>query len=357
MNLNAQATKIAQSGSNIMITGGFNGRDPVERNRLAAINVSTGQVTNFNPSLNNSVYALAIAGGKLYVGGQFTQVGTTPRQRLAAFNLSNGALDTWNPGVGGTGASVRAIAIKDGDVIVGGNFTSVGTNNLNVSGLARIDSTGLATPSFNHTLWGASALALAIDGNTLYVGGDFTWVGSQTRNRLAAFDLTSNSLTAWDPNVSGTRVNSLAVSGTKVYVGGSVTQLGVGSSSVLRNNIAAVSASGTGSVDLTWYPPGGANGDVRVLAVSGSHLYVGGDFFQIGYVNRQNLAKLALSNAAVDSWNAYLLASPTQFVASILPSGSTVYIGGDFNGAFSPPNFKYRNSILALNASTAAVQD
>jgi hypothetical protein len=110
MNLNAQASQIAQSGSNIMITGGaFNGRDPVVRNNLAAINVSTGQVTSWNPNLNGNVYALAIAGGKLYVGGQFTQVGTTPRNRLAAFNLSNGALDTWNPGATGTGTrGVRA---------------------------------------------------------------------------------------------------------------------------------------------------------------------------------------------------------------------------------------------------------
>jgi hypothetical protein len=80
---------------------------------LAAINVSTGQVTNWNPDLNFPVFAMAIAGGKLYVGGQFTQVGTTPRQRLAAFNLSNGNLDTWNPGATGGTFGVRSIAIKD----------------------------------------------------------------------------------------------------------------------------------------------------------------------------------------------------------------------------------------------------
>jgi hypothetical protein len=183
MNLNAQATKIAQSGSNIMITNGaFSGRDPVVRNRLAAINVSTGQVTSWNPNLDNSVFALAIAGGKLYVGGQFTQVGTTPRQRLAAFNLSNGNLDTWNPGATGGTLGVRAIAIKDGNVIVGGDFTNVGTNNPR-TGLAAIDSTG-AVQTWNPQLSGGSqgVSALAIDGNTLYVGGDFTGVNTQTRN-------------------------------------------------------------------------------------------------------------------------------------------------------------------------------
>jgi hypothetical protein len=117
-----------------------------------------------------------------------------------------------------------------------------------------------------------------------------------------------------------------------------------------------VSASGTGSVD-TWYPTGGADQEVYGLAVSGSHLYVGGLFGTIGGTLRSRIAKLALSNAAVDSWNANVIASPAQFVASILPSGSTVYIGGDFMGAGSPPNIKLRTNILALNASTAAVQD
>jgi len=46
------------------------------------------------------------------------------------------------------------------------------------------------------------ALALTGDSNTVYAGGDFTLIGGQPRNRLAAIDTTTAAIDpAWDPNV------------------------------------------------------------------------------------------------------------------------------------------------------------
>ncbi|GIW09481.1 MAG: hypothetical protein KatS3mg061_0538 [Dehalococcoidia bacterium] len=42
--------------------------------------------------------------------------------------------------------------------------------------------------------------ALAVSGSTVYVGGGFTSVGGQTRNRLAALDAATGNVTSWNPN-------------------------------------------------------------------------------------------------------------------------------------------------------------
>ena len=82
---------------------------------------------------NGKVYASALSGdgGRLYIGGEFTEV----RQRsgvgrkvsnLAAINVQTGAaISTWRPKVSGNDAVVRSLAVKDGKVFIGGNFTAV----------------------------------------------------------------------------------------------------------------------------------------------------------------------------------------------------------------------------------------
>lgn len=63
--------------------------------------------------------------GKVLVGGSFTSVHGTNRRRIARL-LANGSLDPgFNPGTGAD-ETVRSIALQpDGDVLIGGDFTSV----------------------------------------------------------------------------------------------------------------------------------------------------------------------------------------------------------------------------------------
>ena len=71
--------------------------------------------------------------------------------------------------------------------------------------------------------------ALAVSGSTVYVGGEFTTIGGQARNDLAALDASSGLATAWDPNAgdpSYSTVYALAVSGSTVYAGGNFTSIG-----------------------------------------------------------------------------------------------------------------------------------
>ena len=71
---------------------------------------------------------------------------------------------------------------------------------------------------------------LAVSGSTVYAGGEFTSIGGQTRNYIAALDAGTGAATDWNPNASGgifqPLVLALAVSGSTVYAGGSFTSIG-----------------------------------------------------------------------------------------------------------------------------------
>src|ERR1019366_1654117 len=84
----------------------------------------------------------------------------------------------------------------------------------------------------DHTVY-----ALAMNGTDLYAGGQFNWAGAVSANYVAKWDGS-----AWSPLGSGLGasdgsprcVYALAVSGTNLYVGGEFTTAG----GVTANNIA-----------------------------------------------------------------------------------------------------------------------
>src|SRR4030042_1805457 len=130
---------------------------------------------------------------------------------------------------------------------------------------------------------------MAISGSTIYAGGEFTSVGGQPRNRLAALDPnpaspTYGQATAWNPNADGA-VRDFAHSGSTVYAGGDFTSIG----GQARNRIAALDA--TTGLATTWNP--NAYERVRTLRLSGSTVYAGGNFTSVGGETRNRIAALA----------------------------------------------------------------
>ncbi len=67
------------------------------------------------------------------------------------------------------------------------------------------------------------SIAVQADGKIL-VGGDFTSIGGQTRNRIARLDATTGLADSFDPNANS-RVHSIAVQADgKILAGGDFTQ-------------------------------------------------------------------------------------------------------------------------------------
>jgi hypothetical protein len=219
-------------------------------------------------------------------------------------------------------------------VYAGGEFTSIGGQARNY--IAALDaSTGSATG------WNPNAenyvLALAVSGTTVYAGGGFTSIGGQTRNKIAALDASTGSATGWNPNAVG-EVSALAVSGTTVYAGGDFTSIG----GQTRNRIAALDAS-TGSA-TSWNP--NANLFVYALAVSGTTVYAGGEFTSIGGATRNYIAALDSSTGNATSWDP----NASGQVYALAVSGTTVYAGGDYHNIGGQTRFYF----AALDASTGS---
>jgi hypothetical protein len=167
---------------------------------------------------NDEVTAVAYHDGTAYVGGNFgyAVAGTNYMQRdyLAAVHAGTGKLAAWAPTVNG---AVTAIAVSGDRVFLGGDFTEVDGQPRRHLAAVRTD-TGAVT-GFDHSL-GSAPCQLAAGGGQLYAVGDFSSVDNRSWAHVAAFSLSTGTLrTRFHPTTDGT-VRAVAVSGDRVYLGG-----------------------------------------------------------------------------------------------------------------------------------------
>lgn len=327
---------LAVVGSTIYVGGNFTTIGGQPRNRIAALDATTGAATDWNPNADRPVWSLANSGSTIYAGGNFAEIGGHARNNIAALDAVTGGATDWNPN---PDDRVETLLISGSTVYAGGLFTTIGGQPRNH--IAALDAaTGAATDWNPNADW--SVEALAVNGSTVYVGGGFTTIGGQPRNHIAALDAATGTATNWDPNADGGYVSALAVSGSTVYAGGG------GFSSIggqPRNYIAALDASsGAASV---WNPS--ANGTVFTLAVSGSTIYAGGSFTSIGVQTRRDIAALDATTGIPTDWDP----NPDGDVRALAVSGSTVYVGG----YFSAIGGRTRSRIAALDAATGTATD
>lgn len=285
----------------------------VHRGGLAAVDLTTGVPTAWNPGCDGGVYALTHDGAHLYVGGAFSELAGVDRGNLGALDLASGVATAWDPRVDG---SVTALAYDEGRLFAGGSFDTAGgvpRANLASFDLATSQPTGW-TPNPN-----SFVLSLAAGGGVVYAGGIFSAVSGQPREFLAAFDRASGELLPWNPTPNSV-VAALALEGGTLYAGGYFDQIG----GALRNRMAALDVA-TGWA-TPWNP--NVNAPPRAIAVGDDAVWIGGSFSRIGGVPHELAAALDPSTGAV-------LWSPDHFfygyVWSIAAGGGAVYFGGDYH--------------------------
>jgi hypothetical protein len=172
-------------------------------------------------AFNDVVRVVVHAGDTIYVGGLFTaatdSTGTYARNHVAAINASTGRLRAWSPNANG---AVWSIAVAGDDVYLGGDFSRVG--NRPRRGLAKVTAgSGAVSGDFVHGV-NRNVRAMTVADGSLYVGGRFSTVDGRPRDRLAAFRLGTGRLrTDWSPSASGTVLTLDAGPAGRVYAGGS----------------------------------------------------------------------------------------------------------------------------------------
>jgi hypothetical protein len=321
--------------SNILISGDFTSINKIERNGLAGINMTTGEVTNFNPNIgggNISVNKIILSNNVIYVGGYFTTVGEQSRSNFAAINESTGLVTNL---IKDTDNVIQDMVLAGSKIYLGGAFSSIGGQGCSrVGGINLLDNNVI---SFSPEIGGTDQVhALYASGNILYVGGSFTFVGggpsAQQRHKLLSYDLTTNEITDFDPDFGtyyGDAVYAITKFGNNLYVGGTFSSVnGVG-----RNNLAAIDSL-TGVVDS--FNPN-INSIVYSMALLDTNLYIGGYFTTVGGVNRNSLAEINLNTSQLTSTNLDVLRDigggyyNNGSVHSLTQSNNHLYVTGDYD--------------------------
>jgi len=145
--------------------------------------------TGSSNGVNSTVFALAVVGNEVYVGGLFNSAGGVSANRVARFNTLTNTWSTLGTGSSnGVNGYVTALAVVGNEVFVGGAFTLAGGVSANrVARFNTLTSTwsSLGTGSSNGV--NSTVRALAVVGNEVVVGGEFTSAGGVFANYVARF--------------------------------------------------------------------------------------------------------------------------------------------------------------------------
>jgi len=347
----------------------------VARANVARLTAAGLYDSSFTPAIagggTTSVNSIAVTSdGTVLIGGDFaTAAGVGCAHLMGLDPTTGGAAAGWGACAqahnGGT-RSVLAMAVNGNTVYLGGDFTSL--KGSAISNHARVSSGGTLTTNtyaINNTV-----RALATDGTTLYLGGDFTQVtdatlGTVGRTRLASITLSTGAFTNWSV-AAGAAVHALALnsSGSTLFVGGAMTTLG---SSTSVAGLGALSTSGTGSVLSTYTASaGGVTGGSAIvygLAVDGSVLYGVGDFTNVASISgtsaRAGAFALSQSVASLGSWDPGAYGTATPILRTVAISGTRMYLGGSFDaiGASTRTRLASVDATTGLLSSWAPTAD
>jgi hypothetical protein len=310
----------------------------VARNNLAAIDANTGRVDpDWNPNVTrpsspstSSVRAMALSsdGSRLFVGGTFTNVGGLNRNRLAAIDVASGQVNNqWNAGVNST---VWALAVSGNSVYAGGDFTTV--KSLPRTHIAKLDaSTGNPYPNWtpsadqispNH-YGSVRALTFPQDQSRLYVGGYFQSISGQQTGNLVALDPTTGALDSGFRPGENNGIQCVAVANGRVFAGTGDPLEGIEAFDATTGQFAWRLGYGTHT------PP---EGDVQAIDVSddGSTVYAGGHFNRMSEYARHRLVAVDAATGMIDPKWSPDVAGGNLGVWAVESYGTQVYAGGDF---------------------------
>lgn len=349
---------IQVEGSTTYLAGNFWSLGGVARNRVGAVDTTTGIATAWDPHVGDAtnggaatVWSIAVAGSKTMIGGNFKTVGGMARDHVAAIG-PDGVLTSWAPAVN---SSVTSFATLGDTVYMVGGFTAI--NGQSRQGAGAVTTAGSLT-GWNPQPSGDRAVAVATAPGTVYLGGFFNGMNGQSRSGIAAVDPSTGALnTGFDAALDGA-VDSLAVLGNRLYLGGRFSTVAGNPS---PSSLIAVDAS-TGVLDAGWNAgPLGPCTLVFSLVTYGNRLFAGGCFGTVtqggtAYTREYVAAFNAATGALDQNWDAHLAGGGNMYggVVAIAPTARGVYLGGQ-GLEVDPAGADTRSGITAVDTDTGAL--
>jgi uncharacterized delta-60 repeat protein len=272
---------------------------------------------SFNPGANSNVWAFAVqTNGNVLVGGDFTSIAAQGTNYLVRLNPA-GTLDTR---FGGTAdGEVACIAVQpDGRILVGGSFgTLAGQACTNIG---RLNSNGSYDTNFSAISDGPiQCLAVQADGSIL-CAGSFTALNGQSFGSLGRLETNGTLDTTFTPDPDQS-VEALAVQPDgKILVGGQFTML-AGQSCPWLGRLNT-----NGTLDTSFAPI--ADASVTTLAVqSDGKILVGGSFSTLDGQPCNNLGRLNADGSLDTTFNPNPDSPPNSLV---LQADGSIVVGGGF---------------------------
>jgi|GEM_PF-1370814 hypothetical protein len=339
-NVNDAVGRIIINNNDVFITGGFKEIGNQTRYRIGSVDFTTGVVTNWDFDADGLVNTVSFSENSIFIGGSFSSIGGQDRRLIAAMDLSSGKATDWNPAP--YGESINSIAIYKDFVYVGGEFGYIGETSRN--NLAELNSSSNYATDFDLSVFSATSAssviyALTIKDDRLYIGGNFSGIGrlgDVNSSRIAVFNLLSKSLiNSWLPNADGP-VRCIAVDGNTVYIGGNFSNVG----GQERKGIAALDA--TTGLATSWNPnymnnewhSNSTNNVINTIVVSLSTVFVAGQFYTIGNNSeRRNIASVNKTTGLLTNWRPFF---PSAIPRTMQLRNDKIYIGSYYIGGTTP---------------------
>lgn len=285
---------VVQENGKILLGGAFSTVNTENRSGIARLNAdgSLESAATFNSSAgaDNIVYSMVLQpDGKILLAGLFDNIQSTARSGIARLN-ANGSVDgTFDPGTGADDAVYSMALQTDGKILIGGAFQDIAGTARNR--IARLNSNGALDTTFAPSSGAdekVDCILVQPDGNIL-IGGYFTSVNSTARNRIARLTSTGALDTSFDPGTGADNViYSLTLQNDgKVLLGGIFQNV----NSTARNSIARLNADG--SHDTSFDPGTGANEAIDGIALQADgNILIAGHFTQYNSIARNRMARI-----------------------------------------------------------------
>lgn len=348
---NSIYTSAVQSDGKIIIGGDFSSYNGTTRNRLARLN-SDGSVDvtfNVGSGANDAVITAVIqSDGKIIIGGDFTTYNGVSRNRIARIN-PNGTLDlTFDPGTGVDNSVFPIIVQSDGKIVIAGFFTLF--NGTSRRGLVRLNTDGSLDLTFSSgTGINTSGIIDAVqqsDGK-IVIGGGFTTYNGTNVNRIARVNSDGSLDASFNPGIGPNgQVQTMALqSDGKIVAGGTFTTY----NGITRNSIVRVN--GDGGLDTAFDPGTGADAGVRTISIQqNGNIIIGGSFSSYNGTARARLARLHKNGTLDTSFDPGAGADNIVFHTSTQPGGRVLCVG-----FFNSYNGLSRNGIASVLAQSAFI--